>query len=747
MSKVTTSVAMAPRSVDFSLSLIGIGFFASGFCSLLYQIIWTRLAFAAFGIITPVLSVVVSVFMLGLGIGSIWGGRWAAAAARRGVSPLIFWAGAEALTAIGAVLVPALFKAGQDFLLRLHSAASAPYLLISALVMTAAMLPWCIAMGTTVPVVMAQLHRRATDQSFSLLYVANLTGALVGTLATAIALIEIFGLDGTYRIAAVINLLIAVLAAMLGYRWAQTAPDNPSRDGAPRDYGTAMPIEPLQRSGTVPRRVKVILFLTGLCCLGLEICWTRDFTIDLQTTIYAFAEILATYLVGTAIGTQLYRVATRRGQNIPLNRLLGLVFPAALLPVLLGDPRLGLSIGLPLISLLPFSMVLGAITPCLIDRHAKGDPVLAGSLYALNIAGGIIGPLIAAYILLPSLSLRWAMIVLALPLAALALLETDQEAKSVRADRLALAVGAMTLLIAVVVSRAYDDPAFYPKPVQVRRDVVASVVASGRGRDAMLTVNAIPITSKTIETQIMADLPMAIQGHAQHVLDICFGMGTTFRTLTFWGGHVTAVDLSAAVTRSFGFFYPDAARILANPDHRIVVDDGRRFLTRTHQRFDVITIDPPPPIAAAGSSLLYSVQFYAIAKRRMTPNAILQQWVPATSGPTVQSIALALHRSFPYVQAYRGYHRRFGIHFIASMRPISKLTPTDFVARLPARAAQSMLHWRKQGTTINQIATRIIDSRISFRALLPKQGADIPALSDQRPFNEYFLLRRVGLYP
>jgi predicted membrane-bound spermidine synthase len=742
MSKATTSVVTAPRSVDFSLSLIGIGFFASGFCSLLYQIIWTRLAFAAFGIITPVLSVVVSVFMLGLGIGSIWGGRWAAAAARRGISPLIFWAGAEALTAIGAFLVPVLFKAGQDFLLRLQSAASATYLLISALVMTAAMLPWCIAMGTTVPVVMAQLRRRATDQSFSLLYLANLTGALIGTLATAIALIEIFGLDGTYRIAAVINLLIAVLAALLGYQWAQTGRDHPTLDDP-----SVMSIEPLRRSGTVPRRVQLILFLTGLCCLGLEICWTRDFTIDLQTTIYAFAEILATYLIGTAIGTQLYRVATRRGQQIPLNRLLGLVFPAALLPVLLGDPRLGLSIGLPLISLLPFSMVLGAITPCLIDRHAKGDPVLAGSLYALNIAGGIIGPLIAAYILLPNLSIRWAMIVLALPLAALTLLEADAETKSARLDRLALAVGAMTLLVAVVVSRAYDDPAFYPKPVQVRRDVVASVVASGRGRDAMLMVNAIPITSKTIETQIMADLPMAVQGHAQHVLDICFGMGTTFRTLTFWGGHVTAVDLSAAVTRSFGFFYPDAGRILANPDHRIVVDDGRRFLTRTHQRFDVITIDPPPPIAAAGSSLLYSVQFYAIAKRRMTPNAILQQWVPATSGPTVQSIALALHRSFPYVQAYRGYHRRFGIHFIASMHPIPKLTPTDFVARLPARAAQSMLHWRKRGTTIDQIATRIIDSRISFRALLPKQGADIPALSDQRPFNEYFLLRRVGLYP
>ncbi|GAA5265824.1 hypothetical protein ACOSOMT5_P2251 [Acidiphilium sp. MT5] len=91
MSKATTSVVTAPRSVDFSLSLIGIGFFASGFCSLLYQIIWTRLAFAAFGIITPVLSVVVSVFMLGLGIGSIWGGRWAAAAARRAAQSMLHW--------------------------------------------------------------------------------------------------------------------------------------------------------------------------------------------------------------------------------------------------------------------------------------------------------------------------------------------------------------------------------------------------------------------------------------------------------------------------------------------------------------------------------------------------------------------------------------------------------------------------------------------------------------------------------
>src|SRR5712692_8019438 len=51
-------------------------FFCSGFCSLLYQVVWVRMAFAHFGIITPVLSVVLSVFMLGLGLGSWLGGKW-----------------------------------------------------------------------------------------------------------------------------------------------------------------------------------------------------------------------------------------------------------------------------------------------------------------------------------------------------------------------------------------------------------------------------------------------------------------------------------------------------------------------------------------------------------------------------------------------------------------------------------------------------------------------------------------------
>lgn len=733
MSGNEAAISGRREAIDARTLALCIGFFASGFCSLLYQVIWTRLAFAHFGIITPVLSLIVSVFMLGIGIGSVYGGNWAERLARRGLSPLTFWACMEFVIAIGAFVVPASFNFGETILLGLNSAASATYLAISAVVITITVLPWCVAMGTTVPVVMDHLRSSRGDrENFSLLYLANVFGAMVGTFLTAIALIEIFGLAGTYQLAAIVNLLIAALALIL------------SRNSAAPGAETRMSPQ-IARAPAPPLSARLILFTTGFSCLGLEICWARDFTFDLYTTIYAFAFILTTYLLATMAGTVQYRKHVPGEREFRLWPRLALLFPAALLPVIVSDPRLKATGLGELLSIVPFSMLLGAVTPALIDRHAKDDPVRAGSLYGVNIAGSIVGPLIAAYILLPTVGIRWAMILLSLPLLPLTLLHYASGGRR----RLASVVAAgVTLCLGVFFSRSYDDPylSIYPQPAVVHRGIVATAIAAGTGRSQMLSVNGVPITDKSIETQIMADLPMALQGHANSALDICFGMGTTFRTLSFWGGDVTAVDLSSSVIRSFGFFYPDTAKILDNPKNRVVVDDGRRFLMRTKRKFDVITIDPPPPIPAAGSSLLYSTQFYVIVKRRLTPDGILQQWVPAEHGPTVQSIALALHQSFPYLEAFAG-RGGFGIHFLASMHPIPSLTPSAFISRLPPRAARFLLAWGPPNDTLEKLVTNILDRRIPLDTLLPPPGSGIPALTDNRPFNEYFLLRKVGLMP
>ena len=89
------AISEAPQVTDERAShrpILFLLFLISGFCGLLYQVIWTRLAFAAFGIITPVLSIVISVFMLGLGLGAWAAGRSVAALVRRtGVSAAAFY--------------------------------------------------------------------------------------------------------------------------------------------------------------------------------------------------------------------------------------------------------------------------------------------------------------------------------------------------------------------------------------------------------------------------------------------------------------------------------------------------------------------------------------------------------------------------------------------------------------------------------------------------------------------------------
>src|SRR5436309_3278486 len=100
-------------------------FFVSGFCGLLYEVVWTRLAMAHFGVTTAVVSVALSVFMLGLALGS-WVAGWQRLLAWLGTGRRFLWA--YALTELGigtgAWLVPRLFDAARRVLLSLGETAS-----------------------------------------------------------------------------------------------------------------------------------------------------------------------------------------------------------------------------------------------------------------------------------------------------------------------------------------------------------------------------------------------------------------------------------------------------------------------------------------------------------------------------------------------------------------------------------------------------------------------------------------------
>jgi len=194
-------------------------FFLSGFGSLLYQIVWVRLAFASFGIVAPVLSVVISVFMLGLSLGSWGGGRLISKLTRRSQkSAIFFYSMIEMAIGVGAFVLPGLFSLSEKALLHLGGTNSFGYLFFSTFLISLSVLPWCLCMGATFPFMLAFTKEVEPfdDRSFSFLYQANVIGAMLGVLLTACVLVELCGFRFTLWIAGLANFVLALASIWLG---------------------------------------------------------------------------------------------------------------------------------------------------------------------------------------------------------------------------------------------------------------------------------------------------------------------------------------------------------------------------------------------------------------------------------------------------------------------------------------------------------------------------------------------------
>ena len=666
-------------------------FVLSGFCGLLYQVVWLRLAFSAFGIVTPVLSVVVSVFMLGLALGSWGAGRGVDWWVRRtGLSPIYLYAAAEAVIGVSAFLVPLAFTMGQRWLLSAGQTDSFGYLTLSALIIGVSLMPPCLAMGATFPLVLAFLRGKdgGGTNRFSFLYLANVLGASLGALLTAVALVELFGFRGTLRVAAFINLSIAAVAIWLGRRYPLVVDDSAQPLSQPPSARTPATAGPRHEAVLIAP----ILFVTGFSSMALEVIWTRAFTSVLGTYVYSFAGLLFTYLWATWVGSWMYRRDIRRGSVWPISKLMALLAFTSFLPIVVNDPRVTRhEVLLALGSIVPFCGLLGYLTPSLIDRYSGDEPSLAGKAYAINVIGSVLGPLVAGYVVLPALGARFGMLLFVAPFPILFGILRRSSALTTPWRVATVATSAALLLWSVFVSVSYEEG---PPGVaaEIRRDHSATVVSFGEGMHKQLLVNGIGITSLTPLTKLMAHMPLAIHGSAKSIVVICLGMGTTYRSAMSWGIDTTAVDLTPSVRDAFPYYFDDAAHLMNQPSGRIVIDDGRRFLQRSARRFDVVTIDPPPPLEAAGSSLLYSTEFYDLIKLRLNPGGILQQWSPGGDVPSDTAIARALVDSFTYVIAFRAFELR-GTHYVASMQPIRIPTAEEFVARLPENAQRDLVEW------------------------------------------------------
>lgn len=717
-------------------------FLISGFCSILYEIIWLRIAMAQFGVTTAMVSLVLSAFMVGLGLGS-WGSGWIARryAIRRQVSALRLYALMELLIGVAAIAVPYELFWGRELLLRTireMSLSSAIYYLPSGMWLALTLVPWCACMGATFPFAMAAIQQErdpGAKSSFSYLYLANVLGATAGAVVPLL-LVEILGFRLTLRFAAVLNLLLAASAFTLSLS------RRPAAVAAPGPPQPSMPLEPDSLSDS---SLLWFLFGTGLTSMGAEVVWVRLYTPFLGTLVYAFAAILGLYLIAMYSGSWIYR--RRKGVRFLDKGLWWIVLGASVVVAFLtADPRAPLPAILRVaLGIMPFSALVGFLTPAILDRFSQGDADRAGTAYAINIVGCVLGPLLAGFVLLPLIGERVALCILALPwfLVGLRYRPTSilRPGALLRSPHAASFIVLILGSVAVAFStKGFEDQFSHRK---VKRDSTATVVASrSPGGHMNLFINGVGMTALSPVTKMMVHLPMAfLPRKPENGLVICFGMGTSHLAMLSWKVPATVVELVPSVPSLVTFFHPTADSSMDSPLSHVVIDDGRFYLERTSDLYDVIAIDPPPPISAAGSSLLYSTEFYTSAKRHLRSGGILQQWMPGGPPEVTASVARALAVSFPYVRAFHSRENVGGVHFLASMTPIPNLSAAELADRLPKSATENLLEWEPTSQP-QEIFQLVLTHEVSMDTLT-HQYADLPVMQDDHPVNEYFILRRL----
>src|SRR5882757_1705468 len=218
-------------------------FFFSGFPALIYQLTWQRSLFRIFGVNTESVTIVVTAFMLGLGLGSLAGG-WISK--RRNVKALLLLGLIELLTAAFGLVSLAIFEQVSQRVSDLPLIAVAAINLLLVLVPT-------LLMGATLPILVSYLVKTSGQigSAVGTLYFVNTLGAGAACLASAVIIFPYVGMHAAVSIAAGINIVVGIGALLVHVM---------SSDGTETSHAA--------RADTAPRPLLGMPFVTLVALIG-----------------------------------------------------------------------------------------------------------------------------------------------------------------------------------------------------------------------------------------------------------------------------------------------------------------------------------------------------------------------------------------------------------------------------------------------------------------------------------------------
>ena len=757
-------------------------FIFSGASGLIYQVIWMRQLTLIFGSTVFATSTVLTAFMAGLALGSYYFGRKIDESDQ---SPLRMYALLEAGIGAFCLVWPLILSVLGGLYVLIHRNVTSEFYTLSLIrfVLTVAviLIPSTL-MGGTLPVLTRFFVKRLEQlgTNIGVLYALNTFGAVIGTVAAGFFLLEAFGIRWTLGIGIAINFAVAAIALVLTQRASGTE-DISSQQSAvssqPEDLvaesRTQLPHTDNQQPTTNNHLVLWAIGVSGFCALAYEVLWTRIMVFFLGSTTYAFATMLAAFLFGIALGSVVFaRWVDRMQQPITVFGIVQLgigLFALILMPAFeelygmtrafqstFGSSRFWAFFSCFLVMCLP-TFLMGASFPLVTKIYTGSERRLGrsiGNVYAVNTVGSILGAFCAGFILIPLLGIRPSivlMVALNTGIGCLLVLKSGQQTETGGALLQGISIG-MPILnagLAVILLLTLNQPLFLKSAIFKTQRPGDTLVDYNEEVDATVTTlkddegvyrlyvdtNQAADASRwdSPSHRVIAHLPLLLHPRPKRALVVGFGMGLTSYSITQHGVRVDAIELSKGVISAAQKHFTHVnGNVFESPLFDYKINDGRNHILMTKTKYDMISTGIIHPLVSAGSSNIYTADFYRLCRRILSEDGIMCQWVPLHRLPEThyKMIVRTFIEVFPHTTLWYKYTPDFVI-LIGTQEPL-RIDYKNFIARAQIASIS-------EGLAADDLdGMSLLDSFMMGPETVRKYVGVGPVHTDNRPRLEFF---------
>lgn len=635
--------------------------FMAGFVFLTFEVAWFRMLAQVVGATVKASTLVLVAFMGGFGVGAWYWGKRSVNPEKTAHIGILFLAiailGVLSVWYIN-LLLPKLYTA-------LPALGLGP-LLSQVLVFglsTVVLFGPAFFMGGVFPLLAGHYIRATASLPIGMgrIYAIETIGSAVGSLFTGFWLIGQLGLMGGIWVASGISMLLGLV--LFGYKPLRN--DEKLQEEAGPVLGKSKKKEATGTKiefGNLPLYAS---FVSGLSVIGLQVVWFRAFRIYLTNSAYTFSLIASMVIVGLFVGSWLYSRYAQRITNqarLLFRLLLLMALLAAMgclalvkLPALVMFPFEDLNeynavriLLIPFLSavliIVPVTIGSGFLFPFVCTLYTKSRQHVSsgiGTVLLANTAGSVIGPLLAAFVLIPVLGAGLSVLVIASVLALAAFFVGRKLMPKARTAIWMSALFAVVLIGASIVLPRLKllPPSFskFQKELLAYNETTEGTFIVGeenkQGSRVLSTyVNNSAVIGSTYDAikvvKMVGHLPFFAGVKCEKALVVGFGIGVTTSALA---SHpevktIDCVELVAGL-KDAAHFYSDLNHGIQN-DRRLRVHqgDGRHYLLASTQKYDLITTDPTHPIL--GSASLYTKEYFELCREHLNPGGMISQYLP-----------------------------------------------------------------------------------------------------------------------